>query len=137
MTAPVSSAPVESIDEAGWKRALKSDGAFRRATRGWTGSFAFSDGHLHVCVVLESGGVVSVSADDGTIEADVVFVGPAEGWERVFAAAPPPYYQDLLGGAVGHHGFSATGDTATMAAYYGAIQRAVFVAGKVIRGEVL
>lgn len=87
-------------------------------------------------MALEAGEVASVGTGNGAVAADVVFIGPAAGWDQVFAAVPPPFYQDLLGGAVGHHGFSASGDTTTMAAYYAAIQRAVVLAGRAIRGEV-
>lgn len=126
---------VLGIDPQRYRIALENDGEFRRASRGWTGSFAFFDGSRHLAASLSNGVVVNARSGDGTPEADITFCGPEEGWRQVFAAVPPPYYQDLLGGAVGRHGFAPSGDLAVMAAYYGAIRRAAVVAGRVLRGE--
>lgn len=109
---------------------LAADGEFRRAARLWTGSFAFADEDGFVTVEVSRGRVQAVEAGAGSPAAGITFSGPAEGWAKVFAPVPPPYYQDLIGGAVGRHGFSILGDALQMAAYYPAIQRAVRLAGK-------
>lgn len=109
---------------------LLTDGEFRRASRLWTGSFALADERGYVQVNLRRGQLDSVHGGAGTPEADTTFSGPAEGWAKVFAAVPPPYYQDLIGGAVGRHGFAIHGDSLQMAAYCPAIQRAVRLAAE-------
>ena len=123
------------IDAQRWSDALRDDGEFRRSARLWTGSFAFSDGEGHLRLELAAGTPIAATAGPGESSADVTFSGPSAGWRNLFAATPPPFYQDLLGGAVGHHGFVPGGDLVTMAAYYGAIQRAAQVAGRVFRGD--
>ena len=124
---------VLGIDTADVVMALVDDGEFRRAARQWTGSFAFTDGMDYLLFRVEAGELDAVFASDGEVEAEVVFLGPADGWAKVFAAVPPPYYQDLVGGAVGRHGFGVSGDLAVMSAHYAAIQRAVAVTGSAWR----
>ena len=118
------------IEPARLKALLEADGEFRRASRLWSGSFALADEGGYVRIEVGRGQLESVDAGAGSPNADTVFKGPAEGWAKVFAPAPPPYYQDLVGGAVGRHGFAMSGDTLQMAAYYPAIQRAVRLAGQ-------
>lgn len=113
--------------------ALAEDGEFRRAIRLWTGSMAFSDGERHLLVRVADGVLAGVVAGAGVPEANVLFVGPAEGWRQVLAPVPPPYYQDLLGGAAGHHGFLPGGDLDTLCQYYPAVVRAVAIAGELSR----
>lgn len=119
-----------------WQELLESDGEFRRAARSWSGSFAFADGESHTVAYLTDGAIVGVASGGGPAQADIVFVGPREGWAKVFAAEPPPYFQDLVGGACGRHGFTVSGDLLSMSAHYPAIQRAAVLAGKALRGEV-
>src|SRR3989304_2126234 len=42
---------------------------------------------------------------------------------RFRAAVPRPFYQDLLGGCVQHHGFQVAGDMLSLSAYYQAAAR--------------
>lgn len=121
------------VDTEVLRRRLEEDGEFRRGARLWTGSFAFQDEASCICIELQDGRLAGVTSAGGT--PDVTITGPAAGWEKVFAAVPPPYYQDLMGGAVGRHGFTFSGDLTTLLAYYAAIQRAVVVAGQVSRME--
>jgi hypothetical protein len=123
------------IDASDVHQRLSADGEFLRYARQWTGSFGFSDGVAHVRVSLSGGAVSEVASGAEAPTADVVVQGPAEGWKNVFAAVPPPYYQDLLGGAIGRHGFVPAGDISVLAAYYGAIQRAAVVIGQSLRRE--
>ena len=118
---------MEGIDPVNLREALERDGEFRRASRQWSGSFAFGDEERFVRIELAGGEVSSIAVLPGRPEATVVFHGPRDGWRNVFAELPPPYYQDLVGGAVGRHGFTLTGDLSVMAAYYGAIKRAARV----------
>jgi hypothetical protein len=123
---------VQVIDEQSLRAVLEADGEFRRAARLWTGSFAFrTDDGAGVRIELRDGRVVGVEVP-GSGPATVAFSGPADGWANVFAPAPPPYYQDLIGGAVGRHGFGVEGDLTAMAAHYGAIARAVVLVGRVL-----
>lgn len=119
---------MKDIDTTVLARLLADDGEFARAARWWVGSFAFSDGtnQLHITVVPGAPAAIVEAAGS---PAEVVFTGPPEGWANVFAAVPPPFYQDLVGGAVGRHGFTVTGDLLTMSAYYGAIVRAAQLVG--------
>jgi hypothetical protein len=123
------------IDVDDVQQRLSADGEFLRYARQWTGSFGFSDGVAHVRVSLAGGAVSEVASGTEAAAADVVIQGPAEGWKNVFAAVPPPYYQDLLGGAVGRHGFLPAGDFSVLAAYYGAIQRAAVLIGQSLRQQ--
>lgn len=119
-----------SVELDHWRQLLENDGEFRRASRLWSGSFAFADEEGFVGVRLQRGAVADVSAGDGPGIGDTVFRGPKDGWAKVMADVPPPYFQDLIGGAVGRHGFTIEGDTLQMAAYYPAIQRAVRLAAR-------
>ncbi len=116
------------IEPDRWHTLLKADAEFCRASRLWTGSFALADETGFVSVTVAGGDVRGVVTGAGASSAEVTFSGPAEGWAKVLAAVPPPYYQDLIGGAVGRHGFLVSGDVTRMAAYYPAIQRAVRLA---------
>ena len=122
------------VDATALRRRLEEDAEFRRAARQWTGSFAFRDETSSLCIELQSGRLTGVTSEGET--PNVTITGPSEGWAKVFAAVPPPYYQDLMGGAIGRHGFTVSGDLATLAAYYAAIQRAAVLTGQVSRMEV-
>lgn len=116
------------IEPDRWCTLLKADAEFCRASRLWTGSFAFADEAGFVSVNVASGDITGAVTAAGPSSAEITFYGPVEGWAKVLAAVPPPYYQDLIGGAVGRHGFLVYGDAAELAAYYPAIQRAVRLA---------
>ena len=118
------------IDRDRLAELLTADGEFCRAIRLWTGSFAFADEAGFVSIEVSRGRVESVVFAAGSPSAGITFSGPAEGWSKVLAPVPPPYYQDLIGGAVGRHGFGIAGDSLQMAAYYPAIQRAVRLASE-------
>jgi hypothetical protein len=59
-------------------------------------------------------------------------VAPEAGWTAFLAPVPRPFYQDLLGGCVQHHGFTVAGDLLSLAAYYQATQR-LFALMRVLR----
>jgi hypothetical protein len=126
-----------AIDVKDLRARLSRDGEFTRYARQWTGSFAFLDEASHLRIEVRDGLVAGVSNGPNAGSADVAIAGPADGWQKVFAPLPPPFYQDLLGGAVGRHGFAPSGDLGTLTAYYGAIQRAAVLAGRSVRGEPL
>jgi hypothetical protein len=126
---------VLAVDAEAWANALRADGEFRRASRGWTASVGFSDSQSYISFGVVSGKLVYAACDRGPLAADITFTGPPEGWRQVLSDTPAPYYQDLIGGAVGRHGFAMRGDVLLLAPYYQAIQRAVTLAAAVMRGE--
>lgn len=123
------------IDVKDLRRRLQGDAEFARAARHWTGSFGFATEDVGLRVLVEAGRVREVLCEKDAPAAEVKITGPADGWANVFAAVPPPYFQDLVGGAVGRHGFTISGDLLVLSAYYGAIQRAAVLAGRSLRKE--
>lgn len=124
---------MRNLDRSAWQSLLEADVEFRRACRAWTGSLALFDGTVHALLGVLDGSVAEAAVAVGIPAADITFEGPPEGWQHVFEAAPPPYYQDLLGGAVAHHGFEVHGDLLQLAVRYPAVQRAVALAGVAMR----
>jgi hypothetical protein len=66
--------------------------------------------------------------------ATITVVAPKAGWTAFLAPVPHPFYQDLLGGCVQHHGFTVVGDLLALAAYYQATQR-LFALMRVLRAR--
>ena len=55
--------------------------------------------------------------------ATITVVASDDGWVQFLAPVPRPFYQDLLGGCVQHHGFQVAGDILSLSAYYQASTR--------------
>jgi hypothetical protein len=74
-------------------------------------------------VAIEDGQITACDETTPGQQATITVVAPEAGWTTFLAPVPRPFYQDLLGGCVQHHGFTVEGDLLALAAYYQATQR--------------
>lgn len=105
--------------------AANADPEFRLAARYWDATLIFVASARALRVDIANGQVASCDFGDGPDSANATLVVTAtdKGWTEFLAPKPRAFYQDLLGGAVGRHGFGLAGDILSMSAYYQASQR--------------
>ena len=113
--------PAVLADPAGLTERLNNDPEFRIGARYWDCRLRLDLGSRSVGVVITGGSVAEVDlGPQGTW--DVVITGPEEGWAKLFSPVPPPFYTDVFP-AMKYHGFSITGDLASLVAYHPAMRR--------------
>jgi hypothetical protein len=100
-----------------------SDPEFRLAARYWTATLSLESSSRALRVDIADGQVVSCREGDPGQPATITVVASDGGWAQFLAPVPRPFYQDLLGGCVQHHGFTVGGDLLSLSAYYHASQR--------------
>ncbi len=103
------------------------DAEFRRAARDWTATMAFESPSDALRVEIADGRIVGCRDGRRGERATITIVADDDGWREFLAPTPRPFYQDLVGGCVQHHGFTIVGDTLTLTAYYHAVQRLVAI----------
>jgi hypothetical protein len=103
--------------------AANRDPEFRLAARYWNATLSLESAARALRVEIAEGEVVSCRESAPGQPATITVAAPAEGWAQFLAPVPRPFYQDLLGGCVQHHGFQVRGDTLALSAYYQATQR--------------
>jgi pimeloyl-ACP methyl ester carboxylesterase len=108
-------------DAAALVSATNADPEFLLAARYWNASLALRAPDRAWRVEIANGRVTGCR--ESTDAATVTITAPADGWREFLAPVPRPFYQDLLGGCVQHHGFTVAGDMLVVNAYYHAIQR--------------
>ncbi len=101
-------------------RLCVNDSEFRMAARYWTGGIRFEMGSVLTGVTVEDGVVRVGVPDEG--QGVVVIAGPDDLWEKVRAATPPRFFNDI-NVATGRGGLSWNGDRLTWWQYLPAIQR--------------
>lgn len=103
--------------------AANADSEFRMAARYWTATLALAApaGALRIDIV--DGRVAGCREGAVKEPATITVTASDDGWTKFLAAVPRPFYQDLLGGCVQHHGFTVAGDMLALNAYYQASQR--------------
>ena len=112
---------------------VNADPEFRLAARYWNATLSLESPSRALRVEIADGRVTSCREGDpgrpatitpATITpATITVIAPDDGWAQFLAAVPRPFYQDLLGGCVQHHGFQVTGDILSLSAYYQASTR--------------
>ncbi len=100
-----------------------ADPEFRMAARYWNATLSLESPSRALRLEIADGQVESCRESDAGQPATITIVAPADGWAQFLAAVPRPFYQDLLGGCVQHHGFQVTGDILSLSAYYQAATR--------------
>jgi hypothetical protein len=103
--------------------AANRDPEFRLAARYWNATLSLESTGRALRVEIAEGEVVSCREGAPGQPATITVVAPGDGWARFLAPVPRPFYQDLLGGCVQHHGFQVSGDMLSLSAYYQASQR--------------
>ena len=102
---------------------VNADPEFRLAARYWNATLSFESPSHALRVEIADGQVTICRRSDAGQPATVTVVASDDGWAQFLAAVPRPFYQDLLGGCVQHHGFQVAGDILSLSAYYQASTR--------------
>jgi hypothetical protein len=111
------------VDPARLHATANADPEFRIAARYWTASLSLESPPLALRVDIADGQVVACRETGAGQPATITVAASDEGWTEFLAPVPKPFYQDLLGGCVQHHGFEVAGDLLSISAYYQASQR--------------
>ena len=123
------------VDPIELEKAVNTDPEFALAARYWTATLAFATPDEALRVEIADGRVVACAERPPGAPATITVTGPEAGWNELLAPVPRPFYQDLLGGCVQHHGFQVSGDMLALSAYYHATQRLVAIMRTVRAGE--
>lgn len=111
------------VHPAQLQAAANTDPEFRMAARYWNATLSLESFAHALRVEIADGQIVGCREGDPGQPAAITVVASEEGWAEFLAPVPRPFYQDLLGGCVQHHGFAVTGDLLSLSAYYQASQR--------------
>jgi hypothetical protein len=106
--------------------ACATDGEFLLAARFWTGSLRIDLGREAFELVIHDGRIVEARPPDGDPPGGaghLGFAGPAEVWDAVLSAVPPPYFNDIVPATA--LGLSRTGEDETFWQYYPAVRRVI------------
>ena len=110
-------------DPARLQASANADPEFRLAARYWSATLSLESSSSALRVEIADGQVASCRESAAGQPATITVVASDQGWQQFLAPVPRPFYQDLLGGCVQHHGFTVAGDMLTLSAYYQATQR--------------
>ena len=103
--------------------AANADREFRLAARYWSTTLDLVSSSGAVRLEIANGHVAGCRRRQSEPPAAITITGADDGWAEFLAPVPRPFYQDLLGGCVQHHGFTVGGDILGFHAYYPASQR--------------
>lgn len=108
--------------------ACAADGEFNLMARYWTGALRLGFGDEVVEVRLVDGVVAGVDALEGAARASdgpgsIGVAAPAALWDKILAAVPPPFCNDIVPAA--GLGLVISGDDVTFWQYYPAVRRLV------------
>lgn len=115
--------PMPLVDPPTLQASANADPEFRLAARYWHATLSFESPAWALRVAIADGHIVACEEADPGIPATITVVASEAGWAAFLAPVPGPFYQDLLGGCVQHHGFTVAGDLLSLSAYYQATQR--------------
>ncbi|HEY5647850.1 MAG TPA: alpha/beta hydrolase [Pseudomonadales bacterium] len=104
-----------------WAEACRADGEFALAARHWNGGIRLVIGATELALKVVEGEVAPGNADAGVIE----YSGDEAVWQRVLAATPPRFHNDLMANVSSGMGLSRSGDPVNGAQYYAAVARAI------------
>jgi DsbC/DsbD-like thiol-disulfide interchange protein len=121
-------------DPARLQAGANADPEFRLAARYWNATLSLESPTRALRVEIAEGRVAHCRAGEAGEPATITVTAPDDGWAQFLAPVPRPFYQDLLGGCVQHHGFTVAGDMLTLSAYYQATQR-LFAVMRALRVE--
>ena len=102
---------------------IDADPEFRMAARYWNATLSLESPSRALRIEIVDGQITSCRESAPGLPATITVAAPDQGWAQFLAAVPRPFYQDLLGGCVQHHGFQVAGDILLLSAYYQAAAR--------------
>ena len=114
---------VQLADPTRLQSSIDADPEFRMAARYWTATLSLESPSHALRIEIADGRVASCRETAPGQPATITVLAPEDGWAQFLAAVPRPFYQDLLGGCVQHHGFQVAGDMLSLSAYYQAASR--------------
>jgi len=114
---------VPLADPARLQAGANADPEFCLAARYWNATLSLESPSSALRVEIADGHVASCRESAAGQGATITVVASDDGWRQFLAPVPRPFYQDLLGGCVQHHGFTVAGDMLALSAYYQATQR--------------
>ena len=101
------------------------DGEFRLHARFWNARLRIVCDTVATGIEIRDGAVATIDAwNPAWFGADIVIRADAGEWGKLLAPLPQPFYHDLWA-ANAHHGFSLSGTTQHLCAYYPALRRLV------------
>ena len=121
-------------DPARLQAGANADPEFRLAARYWNATLSFESPTCALRVEISEGRVAHCREGEAGEPATITVTAPDDGWTQFLAPVPRPFYQDLLGGCVQHHGFAVAGDLLTLSSYYQATQR-LFAVMRALRAQ--
>ena len=89
---------------------VNADPEFRLAARYWNATLSLESPSRALRVEIADGRVATCRESAAGRPATITVVASDDGWAQFLAPMPRPFYQDLLGGCVQHHGFQVAGD---------------------------
>jgi hypothetical protein len=102
-----------------------ADGEFRLHARFWNARLRIVCDTTATGIEMRDGAVAGIEPwNPAWFGADIVIRADAGEWRKLLAALPQPFYHDLWAANV-HHGFSLSGTTQHLCAYYPALRRLV------------
>jgi len=114
---------MQLADPTRLQSSIDADPEFRMAARYWNATLSLESPSRALRIEIADGRVASCRESAPGQPATITVVAPDDGWAQFLAAVPRPFYQDLLGGCVQHHGFQVIGDMLSLSAYYQAAAR--------------
>ena len=111
------------VDPSRLQQSVNADPEFRLAARYWSATLSLESPPRALHIEIADGQVASCRESDAGQPATITVLAPDDGWAQFLAPVPRPFYQDLLGGCVQHHGFQVAGDIVSLSAYYQATTR--------------
>ena len=111
------------VDPTMLQARANADPEFRLAARYWHATLSLESPAGALRVTIADGHITTCEEATPGQPATITIVAPDAEWEAFLAPVPRPFYQDLLGGCVQHHGFTVAGDMLSLSAYYQATQR--------------
>ena len=96
---------MQLADPTRLQSSIDADPEFRMAARYWNATLSLESPSRALRIEIADGRVASCRESAPGQPATITVVAPDDGWAQFLAAVPRPFYQDLLGGCVQHHGF--------------------------------
>lgn len=113
------------LDWSALRRRANADGEFRLHARFWNARIRVGSGAATTSIEIRHGEVHGIEPwNPAWFGADLNIRADAPEWDALLAPLPKPFYHDLWA-ANAHHGFSLSGDTHHLCAYYPALRRLV------------
>lgn len=112
-----------TLDGEGLRKALNEDPEFRLSARYWNGRVKLDFGERVYIVDVHDGVVERIEEDPTMYDPCDLSISASSGeWEKLLAATPRPFYQDMYSASV-HHDFDIEGDLEQFFAYHAALRR--------------